>query len=153
MCLLLKRFSVIGIMIWRLVTTAVPKKAPDLVYDTYLLALQSHLELWLGILAANLPTIVPLARRIKIIKWNSYFSKYRSGSNGSDETPRSISLKTFSGRRTPRRRDNGDFGLLTDQSIDVESSARGIHKSQHFKVSVDRPENVGMVGREPTTIV
>ncbi|KAH8700028.1 hypothetical protein GQ44DRAFT_67527 [Phaeosphaeriaceae sp. PMI808] len=67
------RYTVIGIMIWRLVTTAVPKKKPDLVYDTYLLALQSHLGLWLGILAANLPTLVPLAKRILVTQWNSNF--------------------------------------------------------------------------------
>jgi hypothetical protein len=148
--------SVIGVMLWRLVTTAVHTSPPDLVYDAYLLALQSHLELWLGILAANLPTIAPLLRRFTGLKWNSYFSKYRSGSGRSNKTPNSVGLRTFGGG-TPRRQDHSDFGLLTDQTSDtgsiVGNSSGGIQKSQYFRVSIERPEHEGRTQWAQTTIV
>ncbi|KAI8935076.1 hypothetical protein NX059_007671 [Plenodomus lindquistii] len=139
---------VIGIMIWRLVTTAVPKEDPDLVYDTYLLALQSHLELWLGILAANLPSIAPLARRLKIIKWNSYNRKYQSASSGSSDGKRSVRLKSFG--RSFRRHDRNESDLLTD---DTCSSIGGIQKSQNFTVSIQSSHDGGKTQREPATMV
>lgn len=63
--------GVIVIMLWRLTTTIVPKANSDLVYDTYLLALQSHLELWLGIIAASFPALAPLMNSVLKIKPNN----------------------------------------------------------------------------------
>lgn len=142
-------------MIWRLVTTAIPNDSPDLVYDTYLLALQSHLEVWLGIIAANLPTIAPMLRSITGIKWNSYFSKYRSGSGRSKESSQSISLKTF-GRGTPRPHNRDEFGLLTEQSEigdDTDAPPGGIQKRQYFQVRRDE-RRAGVSSRKnPLSIV
>ncbi|KAF2468320.1 uncharacterized protein BDR25DRAFT_202666, partial [Lindgomyces ingoldianus] len=53
--------SIVAIMLWRLGTTVQALHKPaDFSYDLYIVALQSLLELWLGLIATNFPTIAPL---------------------------------------------------------------------------------------------
>lgn len=137
---MLTKVSVIAIMIWRLVSTATAKKPKDLVYDTYLLALQSHLELWLGILAANLPTIVPLGQHWKIVTWDTYFSKNRSGDGSSRGTPKNFSFRTIGGSGGSRRRNSLEFSRLDDEGIEARALVGGIQKTQGFQVSIERDE-------------
>ncbi|ORY10763.1 hypothetical protein BCR34DRAFT_470403, partial [Clohesyomyces aquaticus] len=51
---------VVGVMAWRVHTTLLYIRTLDWSYVLGTLALQTHLELWLGILAANLPLMGPL---------------------------------------------------------------------------------------------
>lgn len=51
-------------MAWRISTTvAAANDKPDFTHHLYITALQSHLEVWLGIVATNLPTLAPLRDR------------------------------------------------------------------------------------------
>ncbi|KAF1831501.1 hypothetical protein BDW02DRAFT_454480, partial [Decorospora gaudefroyi] len=56
--------AVVGISSWRIVTTVESTKTPDWSYILLTIGLQSHLECWLGILAANLPVMNPVFSRI-----------------------------------------------------------------------------------------
>lgn len=128
-------------MIWRLVSTAKPDPNPDLVYDAYLLALQSHLELWLGILAANLPSLAPLFNRFKTIPWSKYLPKIGSGNSRSDSNSSSlrIKLKTFggsSGRPVPKQPNHSEFGILDDQNSEERVRMGTIVRSHDFVVTV-----------------
>jgi hypothetical protein len=126
-------------MIWRLISTANPRQPPDLVYDAYLLALQSHLELWLGILAANLPALAPLMRNFRGIQWSSYLLKFGSGNSRSEGSSVAISVKTFgrsSGNTGPKRPNRSDFGPLEDSRGEVAGGIGSIVRNQDFEVSV-----------------
>jgi hypothetical protein len=52
--------STVGIMVWRLHETIVPR--PDFVYSLADIGLLSLMELWLGIIVACLPTLAPLLK-------------------------------------------------------------------------------------------
>ena len=98
-------------MAWRIQSTVASTTDPDWNYTLYITALQSHLELWLGIISANLPTLAPLFN--KFIKpavksyWGSRGSKQPSA--GGKHVPR-----TF-GSGDPTKRDK--FNRL-DDSLD-----------------------------------
>ncbi|KAI0095751.1 hypothetical protein GGR51DRAFT_544669 [Nemania sp. FL0031] len=125
-------FGVIGIMSWRLYTTSHDSK-PDLVYDLYILALQSHLELWLGIIAANLPTLGPLIGHISNMKFIQKLSSSSSSSaplNGI----RKFSLVTFgSWGRNPKKGYRDEFYLL---EADEERTQKGTLTTRNTVVSV-----------------
>jgi hypothetical protein len=100
-------------MAWRIQSTVVSTKESDWNYGLYTTALQSHLELWLGIIAANLPTLAPLfARFIKpVVK--SYFRSrsFKQPSTGGKHLPR-----TFGSGDPTIKRDK--FNRLADNSVD-----------------------------------
>jgi hypothetical protein len=54
----------VGVSAWRVYTTVESTKTMDWSYILLTTALQSHLELWLGILAANLPMMSPIFTRL-----------------------------------------------------------------------------------------
>lgn len=120
--------SVIGVMIWRLITTS-SNEEPDLVYDLYTLALQSHLELWLGIIAANLPVLGPLLSRLKLSKITEYLSSGSSGRNKPDRGPSGPSVITFGSSGRARVRDTDDIELLS-HGADTEAGQMGTMRSQ-----------------------
>lgn len=126
-------------MIWRLISTAKPDPKPDLVYDAYLLALQSHLELWLGILAANLPSLAPLFKRFTATQWSKYLPKIGSGNSRSDSSSLRIKLKTFggsSGRPVPKQPNHSEFGILEDHNSEERVRMGSIVRSRDFVVTV-----------------
>ncbi|KAK8097747.1 uncharacterized protein PG998_013233 [Apiospora kogelbergensis] len=127
--------AVIGIMAWRLHSTIVPVEPADPVHDAYLLTIQSHLELWLGILAANMPTLGSLVNRIPV----SHVKKYLISDNPSKRGPdvRLASWKGLaSGSRAPR---GNDFVKLPGES-GISESHGGISRSQEYEVLYSRPE-------------
>lgn len=109
----------------------------DMVYDLYILALQSHLELWLGIIAANIPILGPLISRLK---WSNV-REYLSGSPRSNISDGRSDLRTF-GRFGVNGRDTDHFELLTDRA-DAGASHGNIMKRQDFHVSVEQSNEYG----------
>ncbi|KAI1496233.1 hypothetical protein F5X99DRAFT_401047 [Biscogniauxia marginata] len=128
--------GVIGILIWRMIDTVQPGHGDDLVYDLYTLALQSHLECWLGILAANIPALGPLLNRLSPAKITSYLKTGGSSNNDSRPHHRGLSLKTFGGSRVLSRPARDDFRLLSDSERALHQQG-GIIMNQEFRVSVE----------------
>lgn len=136
--------SVIGIMCWRLHSTIVPVEPADLVYDTYLLALQSHLELWLGILAASIPTLGPLIGRIPV---GSVIKKYLGSFSSSKRSSKNrvVKLRDLPGGSGNSRRSEGsNFVKLPGETKGrrLSESEGGILRSDEYHVSYSQPESV-----------
>jgi hypothetical protein len=135
--------SIIGIMLWRLIVAASPYRNPDFTYTLYVLALQSELEVWLGIIAANVPTLGPLVSGIIYPKMKGYFE-----SRGPDNsTPRGGIVRTFGSGPKKFRRD--EFGLLSeDVSIElaeITPSKNAIRRDRDFHVTVE--DGLGPAGK------
>ncbi|KAI0380258.1 hypothetical protein F5Y04DRAFT_102200 [Hypomontagnella monticulosa] len=122
---------VIAIMIWRLVTTATPDDNADLVYDLYILALQSHLELWLGILAVNIPTLGPLIDR----KSTSRYVRSLFSGRGSRKASHGASFGTGGSSRDPKSPSHDEFQLLPSGKADPPHN--GIVRDLEFRVSIE----------------
>ncbi|KAI3320365.1 hypothetical protein HD806DRAFT_506125 [Xylariaceae sp. AK1471] len=130
--------GVIAISIWRLVDTLSPGHLKDLTYDIYILSLQSHLECWLGILAANIPALAPLLNRIQPSRLTKYIKSKNTGVH--DETKlygRGISLKTFGSSNVSSRPARDEFELLGKGSERGLSASGGIMMNHEFRVSID----------------
>jgi hypothetical protein len=95
-------------MSWRIQSTVVLSKDPDWNYGLFITALQSHLEIWLGIIAANLPTLAPLLSRLIAPAIRSYFK-------GQSSTGRRKIL-TFGTPENSVKRD--EFDRLQSDSVD-----------------------------------
>lgn len=128
-------------MIWRLITTSLPSDNTDLVYDIYILALQSHLEIWLGIIAANIPPLAPLidrkiaSRFIKSIVSISGLSSRKASNRASF-----VALDSSSYSKKPGQ---DEFQLLTKGSR-PELPDDVILRDLEFRVSVEAaPEPSG----------
>ncbi|KAI1108461.1 hypothetical protein F5Y14DRAFT_457029 [Nemania sp. NC0429] len=136
--------GVIGILSWRLHTTLTPEKPPDMVYDLYLTALQSHTELFLGITAANLPMLGPLLTRIPKMRICSRLTRSPL-SSGSDASKRARSIVTFGSAGQERQGQGQGQGGDELQLLTIEDERRGDHsnKTQNLRsrdsgVSVER---------------
>jgi hypothetical protein len=97
-------------MIWRIQSTSATVGDLDFNYNLFTVALQAHLELWLGIIAANLPTLAPLLARYVRPQLRTYFKK---GASGGKSVPR-----TFGSAEKPSRREKFDR-LDDDNSSEV----------------------------------
>lgn len=62
---------------WRIQSTVKAAKGLDGVYQLYYVTLQSHLEIWLGIIGASLPTLAPIASKLIIPTISRVFKSYR----------------------------------------------------------------------------
>ena len=100
--------SIVAIMSWRIQSTVVLSKDPDWNYGLYITALQSQLEIWLGIVAANLPTLAPLISRFITPAIRSYFK-------GQSSTAKRHIL-TFGTPENSEKR--GEFDCLQANSVD-----------------------------------
>lgn len=67
----------VGIMVWRIVSTAQAGKSPDIAYYLYFTTLQSHLEIWLGMIGATLPTLAPIKSKLIMPAISSLLASYR----------------------------------------------------------------------------
>ncbi|KAI8626127.1 hypothetical protein F5Y19DRAFT_466702 [Xylariaceae sp. FL1651] len=132
--------GVIAVSIWRLVTTLTPGHLSDLTYDIYILALQSQLECWLGILAANIPALAPLLNRVQPAKLTQYFKSNNHNAGTHEEAKlygRGLSLKTFGSSNNSSRPARDEFELLGKGSERALSASGGIMMNQEFRVSIE----------------
>jgi hypothetical protein len=100
-------------MTWRIQTTVQSKKEIDWNYGLYITALQSQMELWLGIIAANLPTLAPLSSQLLVPKIKSYFNSTRS--NSKQRSTRLSTQRSAGGRLLSRVVGGGDSTLKRDE--------------------------------------
>ena len=64
-------------MAWRIQSTVQSTKSSDPLYNLYFITLQSHLEIWLGIIGASLPTLAPIASKLIVPALSRFRSSYR----------------------------------------------------------------------------
>jgi hypothetical protein len=100
-------------MTWRIYTTVQSKKEIDWNYGLYITALQSQMELWLGIIAANLPTLAPLSSQLLVPKIKSYFNSTRSSSK--QRSTQVSTQRSASGRMLSRVVGGGDMTLKREK--------------------------------------
>ncbi|KAI1383022.1 uncharacterized protein F4822DRAFT_421849 [Hypoxylon trugodes] len=131
--------AVIGVMIWRLISTTSPTHNQDIVYELYTVSVQAQLECWLGNLAANLPTLGPLLNKMsgsKVAKYIISSLKAKSTDHGS-ASERGLPLRTFGGSGKPTRPGgHGDFHLLYDEG-DGLNTQHGIMLNWEVRVSTE----------------
>ena len=106
---------------WRIQSTVQASKGTDVTYDLYFTALQSHLEIWLGITAATLPTLAPIS------------SKYISPAISKYLTPRLRHSGPNSGRRHGIQTigGGGDIPLRRTEFSRLEEGLLGHGEPQH----------------------
>lgn len=64
-------------MAWRIQSTVYGSLHSDPIYHLYYTALQSHLEIWLGITSATLPTLAPIVSRVLVPAFSKLVTSYR----------------------------------------------------------------------------
>ncbi|OCL08732.1 hypothetical protein AOQ84DRAFT_221578 [Glonium stellatum] len=108
---------------------------PRLELYLYITALQSHLELWPGIIAANLPTLAPLFNKFIMPVIKSYL-----GSRGSKQPSGGKHiLRTFGSGDQPKR---DKFNHLDDDSLDYPGELS--ERQTLSKVETDAPLSRGV---------
>ena len=147
-------------MAWRIYTTYQSSTYADWSYLLTTIALQSHLELWLGIMAANLPMMGQLFRASAIksifskISNSGYFSR---GTNRRHTTQDSANSKMFRNTRKKFEQIEGESKSSTEISLakmmaqpddDLEHglgshpSSKGIRRGVEVRVeSVSKEQN------------
>ncbi|CAH0031675.1 unnamed protein product [Clonostachys rhizophaga] len=135
--------GVIAIMIWRLIYTARPDHGSDMAYELFTVSVQGQMEIWLGILAANIPTLGPLASRTVKTLSTMYASASSSRKQGQSELepPRGVALRTFGSSGNPDRLTRDNFYRLEDDSPEHESQ-EGIVMSRETRVSSEPARNL-----------
>ncbi|KAI1505904.1 hypothetical protein F5X99DRAFT_174860 [Biscogniauxia marginata] len=159
--------GVIIVATWRLIITAEPGHDEDIVYDTYEVALLSGLELWFGILAANLPTLAPLLNWISMSRVARYISPGKSDSSSSSppkkhhhlQGPR-LALATFGGSKfpsdgsrsiPPTSAGTDEFRILDDDDSGSTAPSRGgIRRNQEFVLYVESSSEQNLTGSYAT---
>lgn len=126
---LLRRVSsVVGVSAWRIVTTVESTKTIDWSYMLLTIALQSHLELWLGILAANLPMMSTIFTRLISPKLKTWVSSVKSSwiSKSSwvskSATEKSTTSRHTIGSRKMAVRVRRDFSQLSESDSSMIST-------------------------------
>ncbi|KAF7957204.1 hypothetical protein EAE96_002795 [Botrytis aclada] len=113
--------AVVGIGAWRINTTIKSTKSVDWSWFVVPVGLQSHLELWLGIIAANLPQMSPLLTRLLLPAMSSFYksitsSRYTLSRTGGQKDT-SGSTDDSRGGKSSRRR----FTQISDERTELES--------------------------------
>lgn len=124
-------------MIWRLIYTARPDHGTDMAYELFTVSVQGEMEVWLGILAANIPTLGPLiSRTVKAVS-----TRYASASSSRHqrqtelEMGPKIALRTF-GSTGPDRLTREDLYRQGDEHRE-HGSQEGIVMSWEMRVSTE----------------
>ncbi|KAF2841055.1 hypothetical protein M501DRAFT_1002156 [Patellaria atrata CBS 101060] len=107
---------IVAIMVWRIVFTYQTRHDTDFNYNLYYISLQSNLELWLGIMAANLPTLAPLYTRYIMPRVKTYFFSSRSSKKPSHPRSNKYMSRTFGSNGPDIYRDK--FNRLDDESLE-----------------------------------
>ena len=139
--------SVIGVMVWRMITTTNPNHGKDMVYDLFYVAVQGQLEIWLGILAANLPVLGPLLTPISRWPLARHVLSYWKATSAEDSSPapsRGVALRTFGNFGRSAGIDRDDFQRLNDEN--GGDSQRGIVRDWEVRVSVETSRERGAAG-------
>ncbi|KAI0805383.1 hypothetical protein GGR55DRAFT_293080 [Xylaria sp. FL0064] len=142
-------FITIGVMKWRVVTTIRPHQSTDWLYGAALRTLQAHLELWLGLIAVNLPAGAPLFARISTFN----ISKNRkSVPVRCNATSNMVSLQTIG--NVPSRKPAGrkGFQVLTDIET-LDDTMKSVNKAQMISNSLQRREDESEAHPTPTGLV
>lgn len=125
-------------MVWRMVYTTRPDHGSDFTYELFYVSVQAQLEIWLGILAANIPTLGPLMNR-----YTGKISSYASSvgwkqKKDSSKLGHRITLKTFGSSGNKDRSARQDFYRLDDWNRE-SGSRKGIMMNRETRVSVEIP--------------
>ncbi|KAF7512747.1 hypothetical protein GJ744_000314 [Endocarpon pusillum] len=142
---------IVAIMTWRIHSTVRATKEMDWNYGLYITALQSLLELWLGIIAANLPTLAPLSSQLVMPKIMSYFHPGNSkepssgrrlvyGMRGGEDSALKREKFKMLGNEDPRVQLNETRHL---NKIEAGASSRSISMDDHSWVDVEA-NGIGM---------
>ena len=105
----------VGIMAWRIQSTVRATKSLDPVYATYYIVLQSHLEIWLGITGASLPTLAPIASEVIYPTFSKLVSSYRNVTPQISSRQKAIRTIGSSGDDVPLQRTG--FSRLPGESL------------------------------------
>ncbi|KAI0965476.1 hypothetical protein F4678DRAFT_485293 [Xylaria arbuscula] len=142
-------FITISMMTWRVVTTVRPHKSTDQLYGAVLRTLQALLELWLGIIAVNLPAGAPLFARISTFN----ISKNRKlASVRRNATPNIVSLQTIGNVPSRKPADRKGFQVLTDIET-LDNTVKGVNKAQMISKSLQHQEDESESLPTPTGLV
>ncbi|KAI0902484.1 hypothetical protein F4806DRAFT_502256 [Annulohypoxylon nitens] len=130
--------GVIATMVWRMIYTTRPDHGSDFTYELFYVSVQAQLEIWLGILAANIPTLGPLMNR-----YTGKISSYASSvgckqKKDSSKLGHRITLKTFGSSGNKDRSARQDFYRLDDWNRE-SGSRQGIMMNRETRVSVEIP--------------
>ncbi|KAI0179155.1 hypothetical protein GGR52DRAFT_293816 [Hypoxylon sp. FL1284] len=128
--------GVISIMIWRMIYTARPDHGADPSYQLYIVSIQGEMEIWLGILAANIPTLAPLMNRVIGAVSTRVSSVSRKRKQNSSTSGHRVMLKTFGSTGNKDRSARQDFYRLDDDNREFESQ-QGIVMNRETRVSVE----------------
>ncbi|KAI1776442.1 hypothetical protein F4818DRAFT_414115 [Hypoxylon cercidicola] len=128
--------GVIAIMIWRMVYTARPDHGSDMTYELFTVSIQGQMEIWLGILAANIPTLGPLMSRAMGVVSSRVSSVSWKRKQNSSASGHRIILKTFGSSGNKDRSARQDFYRLKDGNCEP-GSRQGIVMNRETRVSVE----------------
>ncbi|KAI1370298.1 hypothetical protein F4677DRAFT_438726 [Hypoxylon crocopeplum] len=128
--------GVISIMIWRMIYTARPDHGSDMTYELFTVCIQGQMEIWLGILAANIPTLGPLMNRAMSVVSSRVSSVSRKRKQNSSTSGHRIILKTFGSSGNEDRSARQDFYRLDDDNRE-SGSQRCIVMNRETRVSIE----------------
>lgn len=120
------RHSVVGVSAWRIVTTVESTKTLDWSYMLLTIGLQSHLELWLGILAANLPMMSTIFTRLVSPRFKSWVSSMKSSRVPRTATEGGNSSRHTIGSHIMAVRVRKDFSQLSESDASIISSNKDV---------------------------
>jgi hypothetical protein len=105
-------------MAWRIQATVASTKTTDWSYVFTVTVIQSHLELYLGIIAANLPMMSPLLTRLILPGLKSFAKSWSSTFKSSMKSSEGSTIVVGPSRKQFSDRDN--FRQLKDKNESVE---------------------------------
>ena len=137
-------------MAWRIQSTVRTTKSLDPLYDTYFIVLQSHLEIWLGITGASLPTLAPIASVVIYPAFSKLVSSYRNvtPSMGS----RKKAVRTIGGSSDDVPLQSTGFNRLPGESLagfdDVQyfGTAESTKRKEDLSPSIPEPQSRDALG-------
>lgn len=139
-------------MAWRIQNTVQTTKSSDALYYLYFTALQSHLEIWLGIIGASLPTLAPIASKLVVPAFSRFLSSRRKLAAPSGSRKNATRTIGGSGGDVPLQRMG--FSRLDGESLvgfgDVQhgGKAEGTRREEDFVTGIhgdkrsDRPNAI-----------
>ncbi|KAL2058708.1 hypothetical protein ABVK25_001438 [Lepraria finkii] len=105
----------IGIMAWRIQSTVQAIKSSGVLYHLYFTTIQSHLEIWLGIIGASLPKLAPIASKLVVPAFSRFLSSRRKLAVPSGSDKNAIRTISGSGDDVPLQRTG--FSRLDGKSL------------------------------------
>ncbi|TGO61807.1 hypothetical protein BCON_0024g00070 [Botryotinia convoluta] len=135
--------AVVGIGAWRIYTTAESTKSLDWSWFIVTIALQSHLELWLDIIAANLPLMSPLMTRFAFPAVSKFIRSFASSKYSMSRSDSQSELYRPSGEMLGKsRRKFSQIGEATTETGSMEIPLGTIerHNDSDIEMGHDLPK-------------